>query len=42
VLGVVMVVGATIGEVVTAPRLMARHRHARALRRRQASTDLIP
>ncbi|HNI83633.1 MAG TPA: AI-2E family transporter, partial [Rhodocyclaceae bacterium] len=30
VLGVVMVVGETIGVVVTDPRLMARHRHARA------------
>ena len=40
VLGVVMVVGATIGEVVTDPRLMARHRHARDLRRQQASADL--
>ncbi|MBL8492402.1 MAG: AI-2E family transporter [Rhodocyclaceae bacterium] len=39
-LGVVMVVGETIGKVVTDPRLMARHRHARALRRRQASIDL--
>lgn len=40
VLGVVMVVGETIGVVVTDPRLMARHRHARALRRDQASRDL--
>jgi predicted PurR-regulated permease PerM len=40
VLGVVMVVGATIGEIVTDPRLMARHRHARQLRRRLASADL--
>jgi predicted PurR-regulated permease PerM len=40
VLGVVMVVGATIGEIVTDPRLMARHRHAGELRRRQASIDL--
>lgn len=40
VLGVVMVIGATIGEVVTDPRLMARHRHAQGLRRRQASADL--
>jgi hypothetical protein len=35
VLGVVMVIGETIGVIVTDPRLMARHRHARnlALRR---------
>ena len=40
VLGVVMVCGETIGKVVTDPRLMARHRHARALRRKLASADL--
>jgi predicted PurR-regulated permease PerM len=40
VLGVVMVCGETVGKVVTDPRLMARHRHARLLRRRQASMDL--
>ncbi|MDP2795182.1 MAG: AI-2E family transporter [Sulfurisoma sp.] len=40
VLGVVMVIGATIGEVVTDPRLLARHRHARGLRQQQASVDL--
>ncbi|MBI5898146.1 MAG: AI-2E family transporter [Rhodocyclales bacterium] len=40
VLGVVMVIGETIGIIVSDPRLMARHRHARALRRRQASVDL--
>lgn len=40
VLGVVAVCGETIGKVVTDPRLMARHRHARALRRSQASSDL--
>ena len=40
VLGVVMVIGETIGLIVTDPRLMARHRHARALRREQASCDL--
>ncbi|MBI4986834.1 MAG: AI-2E family transporter [Rhodocyclales bacterium] len=39
-LGVVMVCGETVGKVVTDPRLMARHRHAQALRRRQASADL--
>jgi len=42
VLGVVMVIGATIGQIVTDPRLMARHRHARLLRRQQASVDLTP
>jgi len=40
VLGVVMVIGETIGKVVTDPRLMARHRHARQLRRQEASSDL--
>jgi predicted PurR-regulated permease PerM len=40
VLGVVMVIGETIGVIVADPRLMARHRHARALRQQQASTDL--
>jgi predicted PurR-regulated permease PerM len=40
VLGVVMVIGETIGVIVTDPRLMARHRHARGLRREQASRDL--
>jgi predicted PurR-regulated permease PerM len=40
VLGVVMVIGETIGVIVTDPRLMARHRHALALRREQASSDL--
>jgi predicted PurR-regulated permease PerM len=40
VLGIVMVIGETIGTVVTDPRLMARYRHGRALRREQASVDL--
>ncbi|MFA4969113.1 MAG: AI-2E family transporter [Sulfuritalea sp.] len=40
VLGVVMVIGETIGVIVTDPRLMARHRHALSLRRAQASSDL--
>ncbi|MDP1612915.1 MAG: AI-2E family transporter [Sulfuritalea sp.] len=40
VLGVVTVIGETIGVIVTDPRLMARHRHARDLRREQASRDL--
>lgn len=40
VLGVVMVIGETIGVIVTDSRLMARHRHALALKREQASADL--
>ncbi|MDP2810781.1 MAG: AI-2E family transporter [Rhodocyclaceae bacterium] len=40
VLGVVMVIGETVGVIVTDPRLMARHRHALALRREHASSDL--
>ena len=40
VLGVVMVIGETIGLIVTDERLMARHRHALALGRAQASSDL--
>lgn len=40
-LGVVMVIGSTIGEIVNDPRLMARHRNARLLRRKQASADLV-
>jgi predicted PurR-regulated permease PerM len=40
VLGVVAVVGETVGLVVTDARLMARHRHGRQLRRAQASADL--
>ncbi len=39
-LGVVMVVSETISKVVTDPRLMARHRHAQVLRRKQARADL--
>ncbi|MET3130406.1 putative PurR-regulated permease PerM [Oxalobacteraceae bacterium GrIS 1.11] len=39
-LGVVMVIGETLGRLITNPRLRARHRHARALRVRQASADL--
>jgi len=39
-LGVVMVVGKTVGAIVTDPRLMARYWHGRALRRAQASADL--
>ena len=40
VLGVVMVIGETIGAIVTDPRLMARYRHGQALIRAQASADL--
>lgn len=40
VLGVVMVIGETIGLIITDPRLMARHRYAEALRRKQASADM--
>ena len=40
VLGVVMVIGETVGLIVTDPRLMARHRYAQSLRREQASADL--
>lgn len=40
-LGVVMVVGETLGRVVTDPRLRARHRHARRLEARQAAADLL-
>jgi len=40
VLGVVMVIGETIGVIVTDPRLMARHRYALGLRREYASSDL--
>lgn len=40
-LGVVMVIGETLGRLVTNPRLRARHRHAMALRLRQASSGLI-
>lgn len=39
-LGVVMVVGETLGVLMTSPRLRARHRYAKALREKQASADL--
>ena len=39
-LGVVMVIGETVGRVFTDARLIARHRYAVALRRQQASADL--
>lgn len=40
-LGIVMVVGDTLGQLITNPRLRARHRNAIALRTKQASADLI-
>jgi predicted PurR-regulated permease PerM len=39
-LGVAMVLGETIGEVFTDPRLRARHAHARRLREQQVMHDL--
>ncbi|NGZ83170.1 AI-2E family transporter [Duganella aceris] len=39
-LGVVMVIGETLGLLITDPRLRARHRNAMALRVKQASADL--
>jgi predicted PurR-regulated permease PerM len=39
-LGVVMVLGETAGEVVTDPRLRARHTYAKHLRHRQVTADL--
>lgn len=41
-LGVVMVIGETIGQVVTDDRLVERYRHEKALRRAAASSDLFP
>jgi predicted PurR-regulated permease PerM len=40
-LGVVMVIGETIGKLITDARLRARHRNAMALRAKQASIDLV-
>ena len=40
VLGVVMVAGQIIGELLTDERVLARHRHARELRSRRAKADL--
>jgi len=37
---VVMVIGETLGRLMTNPRLRARHRYARTLRNRQAAADL--
>jgi hypothetical protein len=39
-LGIVMVLGETAGEVLSDPRLQARHVFARALRQRQVTRDL--
>jgi predicted PurR-regulated permease PerM len=39
-LGVVMVIGGTIGRIVTDDRLMARYRHGKKLRAERASADL--
>jgi predicted PurR-regulated permease PerM len=39
-LGVVMVIGGTIGRIVTDDRLMARYRHGKILRVRRANADL--
>ena len=39
-LGVVMVIGGTIGRIVTDDRLMARYRHGKRLRAARASADL--
>lgn len=41
VLGIVMVIGQTLGHLLTDARLMARHRHARKLSRQSASFDLF-
>ncbi len=41
VLGVVMVVGQTFGQLQSDPRLLARHRHARRLQRQLAEIDLL-
>jgi predicted PurR-regulated permease PerM len=40
-LGVVMVIGGTIGHIVTDDRLMARYRHGKKLRAARASADLV-
>ena len=41
VLGVVMVAGQIIGELLTDERILARHRHAQLLRQRRARADLF-
>ena len=40
-LGIAMAIGETLGQVITDPRLRARHRQARALQAAQASVDLL-
>jgi predicted PurR-regulated permease PerM len=42
VLGVVMVAGQIIGELITDKRILARHRHAQLLSQRRARMDLFP
>jgi predicted PurR-regulated permease PerM len=39
-LGIAMVVGETVGMIVTDPRLQARHAYARRLREQQAAAEL--
>lgn len=39
-LGIAMAIGETLGQVITDPRLRARHRHAKALLATQVNTDL--
>ena len=41
VLGVVMVAGQIIGELLTDERILARHRHAQLLRKKRARADLF-
>jgi len=41
VLGVVMVAGQILGELVNDPRISARHQHAKQLRRARAQLDLV-
>ena len=41
VLGVVMVAGQIIGELVTDQRILARHRHAQLLSKKRAQADLV-
>jgi predicted PurR-regulated permease PerM len=41
VLGVVMVAGQIIGELVSDPRISARHQHAKQLRKARARLDLV-
>ncbi len=41
VLGVVMVAGQIIGELLTDQRILARHHHAQMLRKKRARADLL-